>query len=237
MSVKQKKTKSPQGGNELLENPEALAERLSKSEEFLEKNKNLVFGIGGVLVLLIAGFFAYQTYMTNQNEQAHSDMFQATYYFEEGQYEEALEGDGNYPGFLEIIDDFGRTEAANLARFYTGAIYLRQGEFQQAIDYLEDFSADDLLVQSRAYALQGDAYMELEQYDRAAEFYLKAANHKPNEFFTPFYLSKAALAFELNGNTNQALEQYRKITEDYFGSNEFENARKQQARLEALASN
>ena len=61
MAVKQKKTQNAQGGNELLESPEALAERLTRSEEFLEKNKKLVFGIGGLLVLIIVGFFAYKS--------------------------------------------------------------------------------------------------------------------------------------------------------------------------------
>lgn len=236
MAVKQKKTKGAQG-NELLESPEALAERLSRSEEFLEKNKKLVFGIGGVLVLLIAGFFGYRAYMEGQNEQAHNDMFQAVYYFEDGQYDQALEGDGNYPGFLEIIDDYGSTDAGNLAHYYAGAIFLQQGDYAQAIEHLEEFSSDDLLVQSRAYALTGDAYMEQGQFSKAGELYTEAANHKENQFFTPFYLSKAALAFELSGDTNKALERYTQITDNYPAANEFENARKQKARLEALASN
>ncbi len=45
MAVKQKKTKHAKGNNELLESPEALAERLTRSEEFLEKNKKVVFGV------------------------------------------------------------------------------------------------------------------------------------------------------------------------------------------------
>ena len=241
MAVKQKKTQHGKGkqaqGNELLESPEALAERLTRSEEFLEKNKKWVFGLGGVLVLLIAGYFGYQAYMTNQNEQAHTEMFQAVYYFEADSLNKALEGDGNYPGFLEIIDEYGRTEAANLAHYYTGVIYLKRGEFNEAINHLEEFSSDDLLVQSRAYALTGDAYMELDDFGKAAEFYDKAADHKENEYFTPQYLSKAALAYELNGNVAKAIERYTQITENYVNANEFENARKQKARLEAVASN
>jgi tetratricopeptide (TPR) repeat protein len=236
MAVKQKKTENAKG-NELLESPEALAERLTRTEEFLEKNKKLVFGLGGLLVLIIAGFFAYKAYVSNQNEQAHTEMFQAIYYFEAGELEKALQGDGNYPGFLGIIDDYGMTEAANLAHYYAGATYLKQGQFAEAAEHLEDFSSDDLLIQSRAYALTGDAYMEQDQYGQAASAYDKAADHKENEFFTPLYLSKAALAYELNGDTQQALDRYTRITEDYTNANEFENARKQKARLEALASN
>lgn len=236
MAVKQKKSQNAQG-NELLESPEALAERLTRSEEFLEKNKKLVFGIGGLLVLIIAGFFAYNMYVSSQNEQAHTDMFQAIYYFENGELDKALQGDGNYPGFQEIIDDYGMTDAANLAHYYAGAIYLKQGQFAEAVEHLEDFSSDDLLVQSRAYALTGDAYMEQEQYGQAGSAYDKAADHKSNEFFTPLYLSKAGLAYELNGDTQKAIDRYTQITENYVNANEYENARKQKARLEALASN
>jgi tetratricopeptide (TPR) repeat protein len=236
MAVKQKKTENAKG-NELLESPEALAERLSRTEEFLEKNKKLVFGLGGLLVLIIAGFFAYKAYVSNQNEQAHTEMFQAIYYFEAGELDKALQGDGNYPGFLGIIDDYGMTDAANLAHYYAGATYLKQGQFVEAAEHLEEFSSDDLLIQSRAYALTGDAYMEQDQYGQAASAYDKAADHKENEFFTPLYLSKAALAYELNGNTEAALDRYTRITENYTAANEFENARKQKARLEALASN
>ena len=236
MAVKQKKTQNAQG-NELLESPEALAERLTRTEEFLEKNKKLVFGIGGVLVLIIAGFFAYKAYVANQNEQAHTEMFQAIYYFENGELEKALQGDGNYPGFLEIIDDYGMTDAANLAHYYAGSIFLKQGQYAEAVEHLEEFSSDDLLVQSRAYALTGDAYMEQNQYRQAASAYDKAVNHKPNEYFTPIYLSKAALAYELNGNIQEAIDRYTQITEKYTGANEYENARKQKARLEAMASN
>ena len=235
MAVKQQKTKNAEG-NELLESPEALAERLTRSEEFLEKNKKLVFGIGGVLVLLIAGYFGYRAYMSNQNELAHNDMFQAIYYFEADSLNKALNGDGNYPGFLGIIDDYGMTDAGNLAHYYAGVAFLKQGQFNDAINHLKEFNSDDLLVQARSHELIGDAYMELEDFGNAATAYDKAANYKENEYFTPDYLSKAALAYELNGNIQEAIARYDQIIENYVGANEFDNARKQKARLEAMAS-
>lgn len=234
MAVKQKKT-TP-SNNELLENPEALADRVTRSEEFLEKNKNVVFGVVLVVALILGGIYFYNYWQERQEEQAQEEMFQAVFYFESDSLSKALNGDGNYPGFLEIVDEYGNNEATNLAQYYIGAIYLKQGDFQAAIDALEDFSADDLLVQSRAYAMMGDAYMELGQYDDAAERYQQAAEHKENKFFTPYYLSKAALAHELGGNMEAALTNYSRIAEDYYGSNEYENARKQQARLEAMTA-
>lgn len=221
----------------MYESPEALRERLTRGEEFLEKNRKWVFILGGLIVLIGAGLFGYNYWQDRQDQKAQEEMFRAVFYFEGDNLDRALNGDGNYPGFLEIIDNYGNTEAANLANFYTGVIYLKQGQYPQAIEHLEDFDSDDLLVQARAYALTGDAYMEQQQYEQAAKQYDKAADHNQNKFFTPLYLEKAALAYELAGNTQTAMERYTRITENYFGANEYENARKQKARLEAMASN
>ena len=46
-------------GEDLIENPEVLAEQISKTEEFLEKNKIAVFTVGGVVALIVAAYFFY----------------------------------------------------------------------------------------------------------------------------------------------------------------------------------
>ena len=71
---------------------------------------------------------------------------------------------------LNIIDDYGITDAANLANYYAGVCYLKQGKFELARLYLEDFSSNDLLVQARAYSLVGDTYMEEQKYEDAAKY-------------------------------------------------------------------
>jgi tetratricopeptide (TPR) repeat protein len=235
MAVKQSRPNKPEQEH-VYESPEALRDRLAQGESFIEKNRKWVFILGGIIALVVAGLFAYNYWQDRQSKKAQEEMFQAQFYFEADDLDRALNGDGNYPGFLEIVENYGSTEAGNLAEFYTGLIYLKKGEYQQAIDYLEDFDSDDLLVQARAYALTGDAYMELKQYDKAADLYNQAANYKTNKFFSPIYLEKAAIALELAGNNGAALERYTEITEKYYGANEYENARKQKAKLEAMAS-
>lgn len=223
-------------GTEILENPEALADSFSKTEDFIKTNKTLVFSIGGIIALAIAGFFIYKIYMDNQNKEAQLEMFQAVYYFESDSLSKALNGDGNNYGFLEISEKYGRTDAGNLANYYIGASYLQLGEYENAINYLEKFSSDDLLVQARAYSLIGDAHMESNNFSDAAKFYKKAADHEPNKYFSPQYLSKAALAYERLNDYQSALNSYEEIIEKYSDSNEIQNARKHKARLEGLAS-
>ncbi len=234
--AKGKKNKEQDHQNELLENPEALADKLSKTEEFVEQNKTLVFGLGVLLLVLVGGYFGFETYKKSQNEKAQNDMFQAVYYFEADSVDLALNGDGINLGFKDIIDEYGITDVANLANFYAGASYMKKGDFQSALLYLEDFDANDLLIQPRAYSLRGDAYMELEDYGNAADAYQKAASYETNKYFSPGYLMKAALAYEYANNIEAARESYETIITKYWDSSEVQNAKKYKAKLEDIAS-
>lgn len=231
MANKNKNKSQSNTGNDLLENPEALAEGFSKTEEFINNNKVLVFGIFGVIVLLIGGLFGFKGYKNNQNEQANNEMFQAIYYYDADSLELALNGDANNLGFLDIIDEYGITDAANLANFYAGSAYLKQGKYKLAILYLEDFKSSDLLVQARAYSLIGDASLELGDHAKAADYYQQAADYKPNKFFTPIYLMKAALAYEKSGDKSAAIKAYDTIIAEYWESTQYQNARKYRASL------
>lgn len=232
MMAKSKIKGKPSKGEELLESSEVLADQISKTEEFIEQNKKLVFTIGGTLAVIIAVYFLYNYWNTNQSEAAQNEMFQAVYYFEADSLDRALNGDGNSYGFLDIIEEYSMTDAANLANYYTGASYLKKGEYISAVDYLENFSSGDLLVQARAYALIGDAYFEMGNHEDAVSYYNKAASHNSNEYTTPTYLIKAAVVYELLEDYKSAFDCYNTIVEKYVTSSEYQTARKHKARLE-----
>jgi tetratricopeptide (TPR) repeat protein len=218
--------------NDILENPAALAEKLEGAEHWVEKHPKTIFGITGVLLLVVGGYFGFNYFKNSQDAEAQKEMFQAVYYFEADSLNLALNGDGNNLGFIDIIDEYKFSDAANLAHFYAGVCYLKQGNYDAAILYLEDYSSNDLLVQPRAYSLIGDAYMEQQNYDDAVTYYNKAANYKPNKYYTPAYLMKAALAYEKLNQTDKAKEAYAKIITEFWDSAEYQNAVKLKARLE-----
>ena len=164
-------------------------------------------------------------------------MFQAIYYFEADSLGSALNGDGNNYGFLDIMDEYSGTEAANIASYYAGACYLKLGDYENAIRNFDNFSSSDYLVQARAYSLVGDCYMELDQFADAVTYFEKAASYKPNKEFTPIYLKKLAVAEEQRGNFEEAAEAYEKINEDFQGSRLQQEAEKQAARLKGLSLN
>ena len=227
-----KKKNKAEEANTAFENPEVLAERVGRTEQFLENNKTVVLGFIGVLIVVVAGIFGYRYYIDQQDQVAQANLFQAIYYFESDSLELSLNGDGNDLGFLDIIDDYGNTDAANLANFYAGSAYLKLGRFDAAIEHLQDFSSDDLLVQARAYSLLGDAHMELELYDEAAGYYEQAASFNANPQFSPVYLAKAAIAYEKNDELAEAKKCYDNIIEKYTEASNIEDAKKHSARLE-----
>ncbi len=217
---------------DLLENAEVIQEKLIDVETWLEKNPKTAIGIVAAILLIVGGYFGYRYYLSNQDGIAQKEMFQAIRYFEADSLDLALNGDGNNLGFLQIIEDYGRTDAGNLANYYTGVTYLKQGKFPLAIFHFEDFSSNDLLVQARAYSLMGDAYMEQKDYENAAKYYSKAAGYKPNKEFTPTYLMKAALAYEKLNQNQKAIDAYQTIIDKYWESAELQSAKKFKAKLE-----
>lgn len=220
---------------EILQSPEALAQKLQETETWLERHPRTVVGVAVAIALIVGGYFGYRYYIDNQNQEAQQEMFQAVYYFEADSLNLALNGDGNNLGFRDIIQEYKMTDAANLANYYAGVCYLKMSKWELARLYLEDFSSDDLLVQARAYSLIGDTYMEQKDYAEAAKFYSKAANYKPNKHFTPTYLMKAGLAYEKNNQPEKAIEVYDEVIAKYWESAEYQNARKYKAKLEGNA--
>jgi len=221
---------------ELLQDPDALAERLTHgSEDFVKKNKNVLLGAFVAIALVIAGGFAYYSYKKNKEVEAQREMFQAVYAFEADSLNTALKGDARYKGLEYVSDEYSGTKAGNLASFYAGVAYLKQGKFQEAIDKLSDFSSDDLILQARAYCLIGDANMELNKPAEAADMYMKAANYKANEYFAPQYLLKAGMAYEAAKNFQEAANAYDQIINKYASTMEVNDAKKYKARAEELA--
>ncbi|MFC6222168.1 tol-pal system YbgF family protein [Hymenobacter artigasi] len=218
--------------NPLLEDPDALAARLAESEDFVRNNRSLLLGILAVVVLAVVGGFGYYTWRNQQDSKAQASMFRAVNNWEADSLSKAIKGDGKAPGLTTVANEYGSTKAGNLANFYAGVASLKQGKFKEALDFLEDFSSDDYLVQSRAYSLMGDAQLELNKPKEAADLYAKAADHNANEFFSPGYLLKEGTARELAKDDEGAVKAYDRIITDYPTAQEVAEARQYKAKLE-----
>jgi len=227
-----KKNKTTDQGDK---NIVAVEEALSKSEQFIERNQNMLIGAVVVVVLIIGAYIGYTRYILEpREEQARAEIFMAEKYFEQDSLQLALEGDGANLGFLDIISDYGMTQTANLARYYAGVSYLNLGEYENAIEHLKKFRKRDKLLGAMAYGAIGDAYLELDDLDNAASYYKRAAKHEPNELTSPAFFMKLGTVYELQGKHSEALEAYEAIKSDFQNTNEGRNIDRHISRVSAL---
>jgi tetratricopeptide (TPR) repeat protein len=187
-----------------------------KTETYINENKkSLALIVGGVIVL-VGIFFAWKyMYQEPRNEEAASAMYKAEIWFQKDSFNLAINGKGDTLGMAAVVEEYGSTPSGNLARYYLGVSYIRTGQWDPAIEALEDFDSDDKFLSVMSLGLIGDAYMEKGSVDEAIDYYLKAANKNSNKFTSPMYLKKAAFAEEDRGNKEDALKLYEQIKVDY----------------------
>jgi tetratricopeptide (TPR) repeat protein len=206
---------------------------LSKTEQFFEENQKNIIRVVTVLLAAVAIFLAVKRfYLMPRDNEARSQMFVAEQYFETDSFNLALYGDGNYSGFIEIMDDYGLTKAANLCRYYSGICYLKLGEYEDALSYLKKFRSRDKMVAPVAEGAKGDAYIELGDLQKGLKYYLKAASKSKNNFTTPIYMMKAAQVYENLKEYDKAVDLYTKIKSEFVDYARNNNIDKYIARLQ-----
>ena len=212
----------------------SVEETLSRTEHYLEENyKPLLIGLG-VIVLLVGLGWLGKLYFSKRNNEAQSQMFQAERYLEKDSLKLALNGDGNYLGFLDIARDYKFTNSGNLARYSAGICYLHLGNYNEAIEFLNKYSKKDKLIGSLAIGATGDAYVELGDLEKGVSKYIEAADFARNSFNTPLFLMKAGELYELKGKFPEALKLYERIENQYPESTEGTTIEKYIARVKLL---
>ncbi len=206
---------------EQVDNLQELESALTKTEQFIEDNQKIITYVVGAIILVVAGYLGFSKfYLQPKETEANSQMFMAINYFEKDSFNLAINGDGNYLGFLDIVDEYGMTKAANRSDYYLGISYLHLGQFEEALDYLNDFETDDLLLAPVAEGAKGDAYLELGDTDTALKHYKKAYTMSDNALTAPVYMMKAAKLMETQDELENAIAVYQEIKSKYPESNE-----------------
>lgn len=197
-----------------------VEETLTQTEAFFIKNKKSIIGAVVAIILIVAGIVMYKNlYAEPREEKAQAALFKGEEYFGIGAFEEALNGDSiGFAGFLKVADEYSGTKAANLAKAYAGICYAQLGKYQEAINTLEGFDADDQMVAPALKGTIGNCYAQLGKLDKAVAMLVKAANEADNNTLSPIYLQQAGEIFVKLGKYDDAIKAYTTIKDKYFRS-------------------
>lgn len=244
-----KKSISPIKENEAVQESttaevfETLDTTANKTEEWVVKYQNFILGIIGVVAMSVLGYLGYKNFVVEPKAQeAVSELNQAQYYFElavnsiesDSLYRRALNGGEGKYGFLDIIENYKGTPAAKLATYSAGMAYLNLKEYENAITYLDQFKADDILLSALAKGAIGDAFAQLGQIDNAYDYYIQASKVSENMYSTPKYLYKAAMLGAENGKIKQAISFLERIEKEFPKAEEAKWVAVQKGKLEHM---
>ncbi|MBR5139246.1 MAG: tetratricopeptide repeat protein [Alistipes sp.] len=212
---------------------EMLDAAQTQGENFFEKNSKMVVVAIVVVFALAAAIFGYKKVIVEPRmNKAQEMLFEAQYKFEaqNADYALALNGDANTPGFAQVVEQYGNTPAGNLARMYAAACSLRLGELEQAQSYINSFKSvkgvPGAIINAMAIGIKGDIAVENGDNAKAAKLFEQAAKSSDNDFTTPMYLRKAALAYKAMGETAKADALLKTINEQYPASYDVRDSQK-----------
>ncbi len=196
-------------------------EALTGAGKWIEDNANLITWIVCGIAVVVCAIIAINTYVIKPKAQeASNENAKAVVYFMAGDFDKALKGDdAECIGFEAIADEYSFYQQGKLAALYAGICYYEKGEYEEAAEYLKKFNADDLNIDPAAHQLLGDAYVELQEFGKAAKAF-EAAAKSGNEVIAPMSLKKLGFVYLHEGQNGKALKAFQTIKENYPSSAE-----------------
>ena len=198
-----------------------------------EDHRQLLYGVGIGLLALILAVPGYMYYQQQRATEANQMLGQILPAYEQGNYDQALNGAGQQAGLLTIADDYGGTEAGNLAAFYAASALYEQGEYDRALQYFQQFDKGNDYIGASAYAAEAAIYETRGNFEQAAQQYEQAAEQYENALTAPRYLLEAGQAYEDANNYRAAEQAYQRIQENYPDSDQAEDVNRYLARVRA----
>ncbi|SRR5690606_17083330 len=187
----------------------------ARAWDFYHQNRKLVYGAAAGLLILVLAIVGYVLYQSQQSAEAEEHLARIIGIYEQGSYQEALDGTPDLLGLLEIADRYGRTRAGNLAHFYAADALYRMGDRDRALEHFQAFDAESDYIGASAVAGQAAIHEDNGEFARAGDLYRRAAFLFENPLSTPQYLMSAGRAYELAGRYSDAQSVYETVKNDY----------------------
>lgn len=204
--------------------PEGLEQTLDQTQVFLDQYKSIINKVLVGIIIVLGGYIGMKKMVWEPAEQeSQAALWEAQYVFEKDSFAAAI------GLFEEIASDYSSTEAGNVANLYLGISLMKQSQFEEAKEALENYSGSGYFMPSIGIGLLADCYSELGDYEKAVSLYKKGAKEADSKVYSPYFLKKAGLLLEQNGEPEGAVKLYQTILDKYFYEDirEFANERKE----------
>ena len=188
---------------------EEVNESLTSAAQRIEDNKKYVTWalVAIALLALLAGGWIF---LRNKSNQEGKDAAgKADYMLVQGKTDEALKE------YEKVADEFSN-KYGDRAGLTAATLLYEKGDYEKAIKYIEDYSAEGNLIGPASQSLLGDCYVNTKKLDKAIACYDKANSMaEGNEVYAPaFMLKKATVLHEQQKYAEEAAI-YQEIKDKY----------------------
>ena len=202
-----------------------IKKKLKKPDEFItltertflfitHHSRSIAVGAGIVLILLLC-IFSFEKWEKKNEENAYQMFHLAveTYEMVSSPYRDGSpqEYRAVLEKFDEVITKYPRTSSGKIAMLFKGNIYLRLGEFDDAIKAYEAFlqkTGKEKLYRSFALDGLGYSYAGKKEYEKAVDAYQRLAGLGEGFQSADAYLGLGR-CYEKIGKSKESLENYK----------------------------
>ncbi|MCM1520555.1 MAG: tetratricopeptide repeat protein [Lachnoclostridium sp.] len=106
--------------------------------------------------------------------------------------------------------------AGNLANLNAAILLYKDGKYEEAIKYLDDYDPTESIIGASSRSLMGDCYVNLKQYDKAISCFKEAVKLSDNNpHYTPAFLIKEATVYRELKDYKAEAAAYKEIMTKY----------------------
>ena len=193
------------------------AEVIATTGAWVDTNKKKIISIIAGVVIVVGGYLGYTYgYQQPREEKAQTLCTDGLQFIQNSDFETALNGEGTFPGYIKIANEYSGTDGANLANLYAGVCFAQQNKYQEAIPYLKAYTpGDDQSVSAMALFALAQCYAGVNDVDQAITTFQKAAEQADNSALSPMCLIEAGKLLESQNKNAEVLAIYETIKRDY----------------------
>jgi tetratricopeptide (TPR) repeat protein len=134
-------------------------------------------------------------------------------------------------GLIDIINNYGRTSAGNMARYYAAVAEAELGNYDDALRFIERFDPPRGILGVGPISFHAVVLSNLGEFSRAADVFVRAAEWDVNEATTPQNLFNAAQAAMEADEIARAVQLVDRILSEYEDSQVADQARRLEGML------